>query len=45
MGEVMDLPITELFKGKKVERINAIEELVPYDSRIDSYSVATFLIK
>lgn len=39
------LPITELFKGKNVQRINAIEEPMQRNERIDPYSVATFLIK
>lgn len=43
--EDMVLPITKLFKGKNVERINAIEESVQQNERIDPYSIATFLIK
>lgn len=44
-GEVMELPLTELFKETEVERINAIEEPVPFNMSVDPYGVATFLVK
>ncbi|WP_313631072.1 glycoside hydrolase family 38 C-terminal domain-containing protein [Enterococcus devriesei] len=39
------LPISDLFMGKNVTRVNAVEELLPYSENIDSYGIASFLIK
>lgn len=44
-NEAQELPIAELFQEKTVERINAIEETLPFTTLIEPYSVLTFLIK